>query len=231
MNNKDDYSTFAAFLEQAPDTRYLELLVADMNGTLRGKRTDIEDAQRIYRNNVNWCAATLVLDYKGSTFDSIPMGGADGDPDLRAHVVPGTLAPVPWAKTPSAQAMVETTLFDGTPYFLDCRQVLRRALKPLTDLGLHPVMAAELEFYLVEHDGVEFSPRVPRIPGSDLAQDGKQYAIMEELEDVDDFLADVDAWCRRRMSRPAPHWRSMPPASSKSTCTTWTTPYAPANTP
>ncbi|MSQ99281.1 MAG: glutamine synthetase [Xanthomonadales bacterium] len=196
MNNKDDYGIFAAFMEQAPDTRYLELLVADMNGTLRGKRTDIEDAQRIYQNNVNWCAATLVLDYKGSTFDSVPMGGADGDPDLRAHIVPGTLAPVPWAKTPSAQAMVETTLFDGTPYFLDCRQVLRRALQPLTDLGLHAVMAAELEFYLVEHDGIEFAPRLPRIPGSDLAQDGKQYGVMEELEDVDDFLADVDAWCQ-----------------------------------
>jgi len=111
-------------------------------------------------------------------------------------VVPGTLAPVPWAKTPSAQAMVETTLFDGTPYFLDCRQVLRRALQPLTDLGLHPVMAAELEFYLVEHDGIEFAPRLPCIPGSDLAQDGKQYAMMEDLEDVDDFLADVDAWCQ-----------------------------------
>jgi glutamine synthetase len=167
-----------------------------MNGTLRGKRTDIDDAARIYQNNVNWCAATLVLDHKGGTFDSVPMGGADGDPDLRAHVVPGTLAPVPWARTPTAQAMVETTLFDGTPYFLDSRQVLRRAMKPLTDLGLHPVMAAELEFYLVEHDGVEFAPRVPRIPGSDLAQDGKQYAMMEDLEDVDDFLADVDAWCQ-----------------------------------
>ena len=187
MTNKNDYETFAAFMEQAPDTRYLELLVADMNGTLRGKRTDIEDAQRIYRNNVNWCAATLVLDYKGNTFDSIPMGGSDGDPDVRARVVPGTLAPVPWATTPSAQAMVETTLFDGTPYFLDVRQVLRRALQPLTDLGLRPVMAAELEFYLVQHDGQEFAPRVPRIPGSNLAQGGKQYAMFKG--DPDDCIA------------------------------------------
>jgi hypothetical protein len=52
-----------------------------------------------------------------------------------------------------------------------------RALQPLTDLGLHPVMAAELEFYLIEHDGIEFSPRLPRIPGSDLAQGGKQSSL------------------------------------------------------
>jgi glutamine synthetase len=196
MNNKDDYGTFAAYMKQAPETRYIELLVADMNGTLRGKRAAIEDAKKIYQNSINWCAATLVLDYKGGTFDTIPMGGADGDPDLRANAVPGTLAPVPWAKTPSAQAMVELSLFDGTPYFLDSRQVLRRALQPLTDLGLHPVMAAELEFYLVEHDGKEFMPRMTRIPGSDLPQDGRQYGIMEELEDVDDFLSDVDTWCQ-----------------------------------
>ena len=193
---KDGYGAFEAFLEKHPDTRYLELLVADMNGMLRGKRAAVHDAKKIHQNGFNWCAATIILDHKGNTFDTIPMGGDDGDPDLRAHVVPGTLAPVPWAKAPSAQAMVELTDFEGTPYFLDSRQVLRRALKPLTDLGLKPVMAAELEFYLVEHDGHGFIPHMPRIPGSDLPQDGRQYAMMEDLEAVDDFLADVDNWCQ-----------------------------------
>ena len=196
MKIKDAYGEFAAYLEKEPETRYLELLAADMNGILRGKRADVDDAKKIYMNSVNWCAATLVLDAKGGTFDSIPMGGNDGDPDVRAHVVPGTLAPVPWARSPSAQAIVEMTFFDGTPYPFDSRQVLRRALQPLTDLGLHPVMAAELEFYLVDHDGQGFIPHMPRIPGSDLPQDGRQYAMMEDLEAVDDFLANVDAWCQ-----------------------------------
>lgn len=196
MTNKNAYGEFAAHLENDPDTRYLELLAADMNGILRGKRASVDDAKKIYTNAVNWCAATLVLDAKGGTFDTIPMGGADGDPDVRAHVVPGTLAPVPWARSPSAQAIVEMTLFDGTPYPFDSRQVLRRALQPLTDLGLHPVMAAELEFYLVDHDGKDFIPHMPRIPGSDLPQDGRQYGMMEDLEAVDEFLADVDAWCQ-----------------------------------
>jgi glutamine synthetase len=57
-------------------------------------------------------------------------------------------------------------------------------------------MAAELEFYLVEHDGHGFIPQMPRIPGSNLPQDGRQYAMMEDLEAVDDFLADVDNWCQ-----------------------------------
>jgi len=196
MAKNKEYREFESHLETHPDTRYLELLAVDMNGVLRGKRAAVDDAAKIYQNGVNYCAATVVLDSKGSTFDTIPMGGADGDPDVKARIVPGTLAPVPWARIPSAQALVELTEFDGSPYYLDSRQVLRNALQPLTDLGLHPVMAAELEFYLVEHDGIDFVPRMPRIPGSELPQDGLQYAMLEDLEDVDDFLADVDEFCR-----------------------------------
>ncbi|MGH6628230.1 MAG: glutamine synthetase family protein, partial [Burkholderiales bacterium] len=72
----------------------------------------------------------------------------------------------------------------------------RKALQPLLELGLHPVMAAELEFYLVAHDGIDFQPRLPRIPGSDLPQNGRQYGMMEDLDDVGDFLADVDTFCQ-----------------------------------
>jgi len=61
---------------------------------------------------------------------------------------------------------------DGTPNENDPRNVLRRALQALTDMSLRPVMATELEFYLVEHDGERFVPKNPRIPGSDLPQSG-----------------------------------------------------------
>jgi glutamine synthetase len=47
----------------------------------------------------------------------------------------------------------------------------------------------------VEHDGSGFQPRMPRIPGSELPQDGAQYCMMEDLYEVDDFLTDLDAFC------------------------------------
>ena len=196
MPNKNNDDELKAYLKKHPETRFLEVLAADMNGILRGKRAAVADASKIFKNGVNHCAATLALDSKGATFDSIPNGSADGDPDIKAHAVPGTLTQVPWARNPSAQVIAEMWEFNGAPYHLDSRQVLRNALQPLTDLGLHPVMAAELEFYLVEHDGMEFHPRMPRIPGSELPQDGLQYAMLEDLEDIDDFLADLDAYCQ-----------------------------------
>jgi glutamine synthetase len=52
-------------------------------------------------------------------------------------------------------------------------------------------MAVE-SFYLVDGG----AKAMPRIPGSDLPQDGRQFGMMEDLEAVDEFLADVDAWCQ-----------------------------------
>lgn len=183
------------YLAARPETRFMEPLIADMNGILRGKRVGVDDLGKAFKNGVNMCAATTLLDTLGNTFEGITQGLRDGDPDARAIAVPGSLAPVPWATLPTAQVLLEMMNLDGSPYENDPRNVLRRAMQPLSELGLKPVLALELEFYLVEHDGDHFQPRMPRIPGSSLPQPGMQYSIMEDLYEVDDFLTDLDTFC------------------------------------
>jgi glutamine synthetase len=157
------------YLAAHPETRYLETLTVDMNGILRGKRAEREDFYKLFQNGMNLCAATAILDSRGHTFESVRFGVRDGDPDVKGVAVPGSLAPVPWLSLPT--------------------------LQPLSEMGLTPVLATELEFYLVEHDGERFHPKMPHIPGSGLPQPGLQYAMMEDLYEVDDFLADLDAIC------------------------------------
>jgi len=183
------------YLAAYPETRFMEPLIADMNGIVRGKRVGVADLGKAFKNGVNMCAATTILDTLGNTFQSIPNGLNDGDPDAMAMAVPGSLAPVPWATLPTAQVLLEMTNLDGSAYENDPRNVLRRAMQPLADLGLKPVMATELEFYLVEHVGGRFQPRMPRIPGSDLPQGGMQYSVLDDLYQVDGFLTDLDAYC------------------------------------
>ena len=125
----------------------------------------------------------------------MPYGNDDGDPDVIGFGVPGTLANMPWASRPSGQVLLELKELDGSPYFLDPRNVLKNALQPLTDMGLHPVIATELEFYLIVHDGKRFKPRLAKIPGSDLEQVGLQYANMAELEEIDPFLVSLEKTC------------------------------------
>ena len=183
------------YLEQHPDTRFLEPLMPDINGILRGKRVGAEDFGKAFGSGLNFCGASTLMDTHGNTFESIPYGANDGDPDIMAVAVPGTLAPVPWAQAPTGQFLLKGVNLDGSPYPWDPRTILRNAMQPLYDLGLHPILATELEFYLVEHDGEKFIPLVPRIPGSDLPQGGPQYAMVEDLYEFDDFINDLVDIC------------------------------------
>jgi glutamine synthetase len=183
------------FLARHPDTQQLELLVPDMLGILRGKRVTANEFAKPFGKGVNFCGATVLLDAKGQTFEGIVNGGADGDPDAIASAVPGTLAPVPWAEVPTAQVLMEMAEADGSPWFTDPRQVLRKAGQPLKDLGLTAVAATELEFYLLDGNSERPTPRVANIPGTNQPQDGPQYGVMEDIELVDGFMAELFDVC------------------------------------
>ena len=183
------------YLDRHPDTRLLELLQPDMLGILRGKRVVSDEFAKPFAGGLNFCGATVLLDAKGQTFERIDNGGRDGDPDAISTAVAGSLAPVPWAQVPTAQVLLEMATATGEPFFADPRQVLRHAARPLQDMGLTAVAATELEFYLLDSDGDRPSPRVGRIPGTRRLQDGPQYGSMDDVEDVDPFLAELYATC------------------------------------
>jgi glutamine synthetase len=187
-------------LEEHPETEFLEVLQPDMVGVLRGKRLVREDFAKPFEGGIAFCGASALLDSKGQTFAGIDEGGRDGDPDMLALAVPGSLAPVPWASVPTAQVMLTMQTAAGDPFFADPRQVLLRAARPLADLGLQPVAATELEFYLLEPPGEDPHaaprPRVGRLPGTRRAQDGPQFASMVDTADVDPFLTELYATCR-----------------------------------
>lgn len=197
MADKADMQELEAFLKKAPDTELLEIAAPDMNGVLRGKRLQSEDFKKPFsKSGINYCASSVVMDTKGEAFESIVYGNDDGDPDVVGYAVAGSLAPIPWAAAPSGQVLLELVGMDGEPYFLDPRNVLRHAAKPLADLGLRPVIATELEFYLLEHDGEEFRAKVGRLPGSQIPQDGLQFSSLDDLAEIDPFLTDLAEVCR-----------------------------------
>jgi glutamine synthetase len=187
-------SELDTFLKKYPDTQQIELLQPDMLGILRGKRVVRDEFAKPFGKGVNFCGATVLLDSKGQTFDRINDGSRDGDPDAISFAVPGSLAPVPWAKVPTGQMLLNMTM-SGEPYFADPRNVLRHAAKPLQELGLTAVAATELEFYLLEADADEPTRKVGRIPGTRRPQDGPQYGNMEDVEDADPFLAELYSVC------------------------------------
>ena len=173
----------------------LELLIPDLNGILKGKRIRPDDFAKVCKDGFPFCAGATLLTTLGETVSGIPFGEADGDPDAPANIVPGSLAPVPWATKPTGQALFRLSSDDGQPFFADPRAVLERALRPLQDMHLNPVMATELEFYLLDAKAKTPSVATPKVPGSTKVQPGPQVYHPDDLYEIEEFLNDVYDYC------------------------------------
>lgn len=173
----------------------MDLLVPDMNGMLRGKRVRNSEFDKVMAGGFVFCAGATLGNTLGEVVPGVPYGGDDGDPDLPAALIPGSIVPVPWARKPMGQAFFRILNEQGGHFFGDPRTVLENALAPLAKRGLKPVVATELEFYLLDGNSPDFRVGTPTVPGTDRPQPGTQVYNPDDLFEVEGFLDDVYAWC------------------------------------
>ena len=159
-------------MRRHPKTEVMELLIADLQGVMRGKRIRRADFEKTFTEGFSLPGGAVLLDTTGDVVEGIPWAADDGDPDAPARIVPGSLAPVPWANMPSAQALFRFYTRDGEPFFADPRSVLERAIEPLQKMGLTIVMATELEFYLLEANADRPTAHLAKVPGLGRPQPG-----------------------------------------------------------
>jgi glutamine synthetase len=181
-----------AFLAAHPDTGEIELLLPDNNGVIRGKRLAADGLVKLYRDGVRLPESIFALDITGDDVVEAGLLWEQGVADRVCRPVPGTLCPVPWHRRPMAQALLTMHNDDGSPFFAEPRQVLARVLERFAGAGLTPVVAVELEFYLIDR---ERSPDgrllAPISPLTGLRQKGIQSQSLAALEEFDDFFAEV----------------------------------------
>jgi glutamine synthetase len=188
-------SELRRLLHKYPETESLELIAPDINGIFRSKRIRRNAFEKVCADGFEFCAGTMLLTSLGDIVAGLPYGTADGDPDKACRLVPGSLAPVPWAKRATAQALFRLYDVDGTPFHGDPRAVLERSIAPLKKMGLRIVMATELEFYLLDAKSDRPRPRAPRVPGIGRPQPGPQVYNPDDLWEIEPFLDDVYAYC------------------------------------
>ena len=155
------------FLEQFPDTQMMEVLLVDLNGILRGKRIPKIEFKTFFTSGLKSCASTPLLNTTGDIGEELGLGYADGDPDKIIYPIAGTLSTVPWLKSKPAQVLAGMRELDGSVCNYDPRNILRKALQPLLDMGLNPVVATETEFYLLEpSDSAIPKPLLASVPAT-----------------------------------------------------------------
>ncbi len=185
-----------AFLAANPDVTGIELLVPDGNGVIRGKRLARDGLGKLYAEGARMPGSIFALDVTGADVKEAGLQWEQGDADRVCWPVPGTLRRVPWHKRPLGQALLTMQEEDGRPFFADPRNVLGRVLQRYRQDGLTPVVAVELEFYLIDRALTpEGRPRPPVSPVTGLREAGTQSLSMSALSEFDVFFANVESAC------------------------------------
>jgi len=184
------------FLAARPGLRFIDLLLHDLNGVDRGKRVDVGSAPAAFANGMLLPGSMFALDVPGHTVEETGFGFDEGDADRPCLPIPGTLLDVPWLDHNVAQAQVTMHERDGRPFAGDPRHLLKRVLERFRELGLTPVVAVELEFYLI--DGALNAQGLPQPPPSPLTGRREHRTQINSMIDLDAYskvLADIDATC------------------------------------
>lgn len=147
-----DPAELAAFLAAHPDVQAVQIMITDPSGVARGKSVRREELPRIFDSGRQVAGSILGLDITGEDVDATGLVWDTGDADMTARPIAGTLKPVTWLAAPTGQVML--TMFDGAgnPAAADPRHALVRAVGRLAALGMTPVVACEIEFYLLKEE-------------------------------------------------------------------------------
>ncbi|MEO0637098.1 MAG: glutamine synthetase family protein [Pseudomonadota bacterium] len=168
----------------------IEVLTVDLAGMAKGKMLPASkflDNQRLALPG-SLFQQTISGDYpeESDTFEYDP---ADGD--LRLEPDFSTLTEVPWESDPTAQIICDVKQLDGTPSELVPRNVLRHVLAQYEARGWKPVVAPEIEFYLVKQNPDPDYPLEPPMGRSGRQIIGGQSYSISGINEFDEMIDDL----------------------------------------
>ena len=121
----------------------------------------------------------------------------DADPDIRLVPDYSTLKMIPWSSVPRAFAIHDCVELDGSFCPFAPRSILKNVLARYAELGLTPVVAPEIEFYLTAPNVNPDLPFVAPPARNGRAENGQSAFSMNMLNELapfwDEFNAAVDA--------------------------------------
>jgi glutamine synthetase len=140
------------FLAANPDVEAIDIVLFDVNGIGRGKIIRRHELLPFYRSGRHLPISILGLDICGEDVHETGLIWDQGDGDLRAWPVPGTLKRLHGTGPARAEVFMAVYTLDGAPFAPDPRHALTRQIAALAAEGLHPAGAFELEFFLLAND-------------------------------------------------------------------------------
>ena len=191
-------NTAFADLEQWLNDRQVtevECLVPDLTGVARGKilprEKFTEDRGMRLPEVVVAMGVTGESPTEGPYFDIIKPT----DQDMHLQADPSTVRIVPWATDPTAQVIHDCFDAHGKLVPFAPRSVLRRVCGLFEAAGWDPVVAPELEFYLVARNPDPDIPLKPPVGRSGRAETSRQSYSIDAVNEFDPLFEDVYDYC------------------------------------
>lgn len=187
------------FLSTYENVRFVDLLIADLNGVMRGKRIDVESLDKVYQQGGNLPMSIFSMSILGETIEECGLGLDAGEPDLTCFPLNNSLVTASWHQHNVAQLLMTMKEQDGTPFYAEPRNVLESACFRLKELNLTAVVAVELEFYLFDKNRTSSgNVQAPISPKTQQRDKYTQVYSVDTLAEYSDFLDDISRTCQEQ---------------------------------
>ncbi len=170
----------------------IECIIPDMNGVQRGKvlpagkfLSGVKDGTLRIPGSIY--TVTINGEYPDDTDSIVPRT----DPDLIMVPDPGSICEAPGFATPTAYVIADAFTHDGAPVDYAPRMILKRVIKLYTDRGWKPVVAPEVEFYLVSKNTDPDFPLLPPTGRSGRPETASQPYGLEALGEFEDIIEQI----------------------------------------
>ncbi len=181
------------WLGARPEISSLRAAVCDLNGVLRGKRVPVAQAAKILGGELRMPLSVTCPDIWGADVEGNPLVFAEGDADGICMPTGRGILPVDWLGSPTAFLPLWMETEAGVPHLADPRRALASVLERFEARGLRPVVAGELEFYLLDPSSSLPAPPLSPVTGRRL--DGNDVLSLDDIDDFEAFFADVYRTC------------------------------------
>ncbi|WP_299646177.1 glutamine synthetase family protein [uncultured Jannaschia sp.] len=181
------------WLHAHPHIHSVRVAACDLNAQARGKRVPRRFAHALETKGTRFPFSILNLDIWGEDIEDSPLVFESGDADGALIPTERGFVPMPWLDTPTALLPVWMFHHDGRPFAGDPRHALAAVLGRYAARGLTPVVATEMEFYLVDDSTRQL--RVPKAPGSGKRRPGAETLSMRALDAFDLFFTELYDAC------------------------------------
>ncbi|GGA73858.1 glutamine synthetase [Nitratireductor aestuarii] len=168
----------------------IECITPDQAGVARGKM--MPSKKFISNTSLALPSAVFMTTISGEyPEDGHGFVYPEDDGDLKLVPDLATLSVVPWESDPTAQVICDLARQDGSVVEYSPRNVLKRVMAKYAEMGMKPIVAPEIEFYLVHKNPDPDYPLTPPVGRSGRPIGGGQGYSIAGVNEFDELIDDI----------------------------------------